>query len=382
MKINLKKIGFISFVTYCVIRNSLYVVGEYDYAILFKILCIILLLLSFGILFCYYHRKIGIKEIGLFFLNFFNEIPYGIFVPNKIERNICIGFLFHNSSYNIRKKIFKILYNILLIISILSILEFIYYQLNGGIKFTIVNTYKKYFGVYYYLGYFNSYLVEIDSNKFLKRLLSIYDEPGYFGTLLGIFILFLKEKSKVKVGIFCIAGILTLSTAFFYFLFIKIIIENLNLKKIYKIFIIFLLIFICVNILERKSEFFYRNVSLKIEKLLKNKSLNRVREKDIDILYEFKEKGNLIFGERKIFPNNGGLSIWMKIYEKGLFGLLVEILIFFNISNYIKLKNKKVRLMIIIALTSVFQRPDILDVSTLVCIYSGPTYYYLKELGE
>ena len=97
---------------------------------------------------------------------------------------------------------------------------------------------------------------------------------------------------------------------------------------------------------------------------------------------EFKKNGNLLFGERKKFINDGGLSLWMKVYEKGFFGIFIEVLIFLNISNYIKLKNKKVRLMIIIALTSIFQRPNILDISTLICIYSGPTYYYLKINGE
>lgn len=382
MKINLKNIAFISFVLYCTIRNSLYVVGKYNYAIIFKVLSIVLLILSLSVILYYYKEKIRIKEILLAFFNFFNGIPYEAFEFNKIERNICIGFLFCNHSYKIRKKIFKILYKIILIISILSIIEYLYYQLGGRIKFTIVNTYKEDFGVYYYLGYFNSYLVGIKSNFFVKRLLSIYDEPGYFGTFLGIFILFLKEKNKLKLSIIYLAGILTLSTAFFYFLTMKILIENSSLKKIYKIILVFLLIFFLTGILYKKSENFNKNVLLKIEKLVENKSLNRVRESEMYRINEFKKNGNLLFGERKKFINDGGLSLWMKVYKKGFFGIFIEVLIFLNISNYIKLKNKKVRLMIIIALTSIFQRPNILDISTLICIYSGPTYYYLKINGE
>ena len=345
-------------------------------------LSIVLLILSLSVILYYYKEKIRIKEILLAFFNFFNGIPYEAFEFNKIERNICIGFLFCNHSYKIRKKIFKILYKIILIISILSIIEYLYYQLGGRIKFTIVNTYKEDFGVYYYLGYFNSYLVGIKSNFFVKRLLSIYDEPGYFGTFLGIFILFLKEKNKLKLSIIYLAGILTLSTAFFYFLTMKILIENSSLKKIYKIILVFLLIFFLTGILYKKSENFNKNVLLKIEKLVENKSLNRVRESEMYRINEFKKNGNLLFGERKKFINDGGLSLWMKVYEKGFFGIFIEVLIFLNISNYIKLKNKKVRLMIIIALTSIFQRPNILDISTLICIYSGPTYYYLKINGE
>ena len=382
MKINLKNIAFISFVLYCTIRNSLYVVGKYNYAIIFKVLSIVLLILSLSVILYYYKEKIRIKEILLAFFNFFNGIPYEAFEFNKIERNICIGFLFCNHFYKIRKKIFKILYKIILIISILSIIEYLYYQLGGRIKFTIVNTYKEDFGVYYYLGYFNSYLVGIKSNFFVKRLLSIYDETGYFWTFVGIFILFLKEKNKLKLSIIYLAGILTLSTAFFYFLTMKILIENSSLKKIYKIILVFLLIFFLTGILYKKSENFNKNVLLKIEKLVENKSLNRVRESEMYRINEFKKNGNLLFGERKKFINDGGLSLWMKVYEKGFFGIFIEVLIFLNISNYIKLKNKKVRLMIIIALTSIFQRPNILDISTLICIYSGPTYYYLKINGE
>ena len=63
MKINLKNIAFISFVLYCTIRNSLYVVGKYNYAIIFKVLSIVLLILSLSVILYYYKEKIRIKEL-------------------------------------------------------------------------------------------------------------------------------------------------------------------------------------------------------------------------------------------------------------------------------------------------------------------------------
>ncbi|NME35817.1 MULTISPECIES: hypothetical protein [Fusobacterium] len=378
MKINLKNIAVYSLVLFCSLKTSIYSITYNNRTIIIKYI-IFLILVVMGISFFVYKlklNKVNLKSIFMTIISFLNKCPFVLGSLYGILINLVTNYFLLDKDTFLRKKAYKILFNFLFILSLLSILEYLYYQLGGNINFIIGTNYKINFGVCYFIGVFNSYLVNIETGNILNRLLSIYDEPGYFGTFLGIFILFLKNDSRFKKIIIYLAGFLTLSTAFIYFFIMKIIIEGFEIKKILKsVFILFIIINLSYFYSE-KNITFRNNVVLKIERIVENKNLNRLSKGESwKKIEEFKKNGNLLLGERKSFENDGGLSIWMKIYEIGYLGVLIEILLFLNIARFFNLKNKKSKIFILIALSSIFQRPNILDLTTLICMYCAPTNY-------
>lgn len=383
MKIKLKNLTVYILIVYISTLTSIYMFNDYKYIIVTRSLNLILLgyLLVYGVIFNL--GKIKIENIILFIINYLNNFPmilFSIFSLGYITFNQVVLYLYFFYKNKIfKKKCYKVLFNCLVLISLLSVIEYLYVQFYGNFNFTVVNNYKEKFGVYYLLGYFNSFLVKSSTGEKMLRLLAIYDEPGYFGTFLGIFILFTKNESKYKIIILYIAGILTLSTAFFYFITMKFFIEGLNLKKILNYIIIGIIIINCFFIIVEKNKVVKDAIVIKVEKIFREKNLNRVTDYyDISRIEKFKKNGNLILGERKFFMNNGGLSIWMEIYKIGFLGLLVNIIIFLQVSEFFSIKNKKVKIFILVALTSIFQRPNILDPTTLICLYCGPINYYFK----
>lgn len=383
MKIKINKIIVYILVIFSCIRTSIYLFYDYKYILITRAIVMGMLLIMFfrGIsLF----QRLKLRDKFLVLINYLNKFPIILLSLASLSyntiHNITIYIYFFYNSYKFKKKCYKILLNFLVIISFFSILEYFYIILGGNLNFMKIGYTKEQFGVYYYLGIFNSFLVEVNSGHRLQRLLSIYNEPGYYGTFLGIFILFTKKEKKYKIFILYLAGILTLSTAFFYFASMKFIVEGMNRKKFLKSLFIGIIVINFLFVLGKNNELIKTKIISKIERILIKKSLNRTnRKKDIEQIEEFKRNGNLILGERKEFLNNGGMSIWMEIYKIGFLGILINSIIFLRISNFFEIKDSKVRTFILIALTSIFQRPNILDSTTLICLYCGPIMYYTKN---
>ena len=379
MKKDIKNYIIFILVITCCTRTSIYFFPDYEYVIITRGIHIILLFILFGYGVIYFFKKAKYKSVIL--INFFNNfIDWGFsfsIIGYKVFCYFIIYIYFFYKDKNFKKRTYDILLNFIFLLSLFSLIEYLIIKLGINFNFKIVNNYKQYFGSCYHLGIFNSYLVNINSGEKLERLLSIYDEPGYFGTFLGSFILFVKNEKKYKIYTICLAGILTYSTAFLYFIFMKLIIE-INKKKLFQnIFIVVLGIFLFFSPINNEN--IQNMVIIKIEKIIKNKNLNRTSNEEEKKIEIFKKDGNIFLGERQFFENNGGNSIWMEIYRIGIIGIIVNILIFLYIADFFKIKDKKIKLLILVALMSIFQRVDILDWTTLICLYCGPMTYYLKD---
>lgn len=337
------------------------------------------LIISLVIFLCTYFKfKKNIKIKSIFFIFFKIFYFFEFYTLVGTIYNFIILTFFSDKNINLKKKCFDFLFNTLFFLCVCSIIEYLYCLYIDDFFLTpVISPIKQ--GIIYNKGFFNSFLETFDGIRFI-RMLSIFNEPGYLGTFLGIFILFTKKENKIKMGIIYLAGFLTVSTAFLYFIFMKFLIENLSLKKCFKFFvycfILVNLLFVCKN-----NDFINKYVIIKIEKIIKNKDLNRSSIEDKKILKEFYKNGNIILGERKEFKSNGGHTLGMLIYQVGIIGVIIDIILFLNIANFFSIKFLKTKLLILIALSSILQRPEILSVTTLLCIYCGPFHYNQKLMN-
>lgn len=344
----------------------------YNYFYVFLVLSLIIFLCTYFKV----RKDIEIKSIFFIFFKIFYFFRFYTLI-GAIYDFIILTF-FNDKNINLKKKCFKFLFNTLFFLCLCSIIEYLYcIYFDDSFLTPVISPIK--IGSLYNKGFFNSFIETFDGIRFI-RMLSIFNEPGYLGTFLGIFILFTKNENKMKMCIIYLAGFLTVSTAFLYFIFMKFLIENLSFKKCFKFFIscfiLVNLLFICRNI-----DFVNKYVIIKIEKIIKNKDLNRSNKEDKKILKEFYKSGNIIFGEKKKFQSNGGHTLGMYIYQVGIVGVIVDIILFLNIANFFSTRFLKTKFLILIALSSILQRPEILSVTTLLCIYCGPFHYELKLMN-
>ena len=202
IKIKINKIIAYILVIFSCTRASVYLFYDYKYILITRSIVMGMLLIMFfrgiGI---FQHLKL--KDKLLILINYLNKFPMILLSIASLAyntiHNITIYMYFFYNNYKFKKGCYKILLNFLVIISFLSILEYFYINLGGNLNFMKIGYTKEQFGMCYYLGVFNSFLVEINSGQRLHRLLSIYDEPGYYGTFLGIFILFTKKEKKFYI---------------------------------------------------------------------------------------------------------------------------------------------------------------------------------------
>ena len=371
----IEKILIYFLICFSIMRASLYGSKEYlNYKYIFWIsnICFVL----FCVVYYFLKKRIELKAIFFSFAKIGYYLKFYSFIG--IIGNFILFIFFNEKNIRLRRKGFKILLNIIFLLCFFSIIEYLYVLFIDDTFLTpnFIGNKAKY-NWFYNIGFFNSFLENTNGER-VKRILSIFNEPGYFGTFLGIFILFTKNENKFKMFIIYLAGCLTLSTAFVYFVVMKIFFESTSLKKICKSIVI---VFILVNIVVisgNRNEYIRKNIVIKIEKIFKNKTLNRSVEVDRKRLKDFYKNGNIIWGEKKAFKGVDSNTFGELIYQFGIVGTVINIILFLNIANFFSVKNFKTRILILVALSSIIQRIDILDLTTLLCVYFGPTYYDLK----
>lgn len=135
---------------------------------------------------------------------------------------ICSFFLLLNGNY--KASLYVLMKRLLLLLSIFGILSYILY-LGGMSPIQRVDYYGEKLGGYYY-NYLLSVLYVKDGTA---RLCSLFNEPGYFGTITAILLCVEKIRLRKKENIiFLISGMLTFSLGFYFTLILYYIFENLR----------------------------------------------------------------------------------------------------------------------------------------------------------
>lgn len=276
------------------------------------------------------------------------------------------------------KKTYLLLYKALAFICFLSLISYFMALANMHLNYLIiepVNPLKKAYKVMYYIHYVNSN-IWINS-KLLYRFQSFFNEPGNLGTLIGLLFLFDRDLTKLKKSriILFISGILTLSTAFFTMICLKILLGKAKLKKIIYILIFFLITLIVREPIKQNLPFVYRNTYSKLDRVLEKDV--RVGEDAKIIMKEHLKSSKVFLGTGKkfgeVYPKID-MSSWKNIlYTQGIFGLIIYIVAILYMSKF-KNRDTYTKLMVLVFIINIYQRPYILNYINTIILIAGSEY--------
>lgn len=236
-----------------------------------------------------------------------------------------------------------------------------------------------------YHHYIYSFLAVLcDEGRSYFRYCSIYNEPGVVGTVSALILCSRKYKINDKKNIILIiAGIMSMSTAFFVLSGLYIILKYISEKDIIKnVIIITLLCFSFIfadSILYQNNESYSRYVHDKIINFVaygeSNRSTSAMNKEFNNFLKQRKE---ILLGKgadaRGVLVSN--LTIKREIYQYGFMGLFLVFAAYFAIFHSVYEKDRNAIIFLIVYLASLYQRPYVLNAFALVIFYGG--LYYSK----
>lgn len=274
---------------------------------------------------------------------------------------------------------FEMYYKYITISALLGIIAVVLYFVPIGFPKTVCPYYIKILGNYEYHDFYFAYIVVEGA---YVRLCGLFNEPGYFGTFLGLFLIAnnidLKRKSN---RILLIAGVFTFSAAFFITIILFYVIK-MSFMKDFKALIILVILVIIANL-----DFGNNNVTRLLERLsFSGGKLNAVNRTtmSLDVFFDdYITSSRAFFGYGRGFLSSSGevgsLSYKTYIIEYGL----VACCIFWGglFVNAIKY-SKKVHLAIIYSILfmiNIYQRPGIFTFGYMLLLFGGVCYISLYK---
>lgn len=272
--------------------------------------------------------------------------------------------------------------NFLIIVSSISLVVAVDYVLGLGLPHTITPFYEDNMGVY--IDYKISY---IHLEKML-RLCGVFNEPGYFGTFLGL-VLVMEHFNLRKPGniLLIVAGVLTFSLAFFVILIIGVLLYIRNRKTLMYVVLLVLTLFVILPYVAERSE----QVDSILTRLEFDKATNKIvgdnrTTSEFDIIErDFYNSGNLIWGYGtgyvKSFHLKNVSSYKIPLVEWGFLGFILTygLLIFCAIKNSRKRRDAIVYVLCFAA--SIYQRPNVFALDYFLLLFGGIHYirYYVQN---
>lgn len=309
-----------------------------------------------------------------------------------ISLNVLILYL--TIIYSNKSKFFVYLIDIIVLICILGIIIHFLRLLNIPLNYEITKTgeyLKDIHSIKYYRYLFSTYLGQPGSISI--RFQSIFDEPGRLGTYIGLLLLFIPKNKefKLKKIVLIVSGFLTISTAFFVLYFFSFNFyffqKKGREKRIIILFLIIIGLYSSKEIIRKKNEVLYNIVIIRTKEKVFGVENVRVSKKADVIIREFMQSKESILGTKESFyiaHRNIDISSWvLLVYQHGYLGLIFYLLIILIISDFFIMK-KKTKFLILMYMTSIYQRPGILDSIGVIILVSGSHFFnkQLKKRGE
>lgn len=287
---------------------------------------------------------------------------------------IMMCFCFSN--YNTKLFAFKLYRYFLILSALIGIFVFFSYILSLNIPYRIVPFYDREFGSY--VDYKLAYLVV----EFLSiRLCGLFNEPGYFGTILAL-VLIADNVNLKKVGniIMFVAGLLTFSLAYFILILFVLLIKGFKSRKTTIAIVLSAIIMaFALSILADKypdvENLLNRFVFEDGEWMGDNRSSNIV-----DITFEemIRDDSNSLFGYgsgyTKYLDETGTSSYKGFIIDYGIAGAFVfwGLLVLASVIQIIRTSNKKEQYLFLLCfLLSIYQRPNVFTINFLLVLFGG-----------
>ena len=305
-------------------------------------------------------RKLFMLSIMLIFytytgLNYVSESGITLRTFLALLKIMSLFFLEEDETVNILNIFTKIFAAILLPCVIITILKNLGVQLPYSmIKPTgdgeIYHTYYNYFGC-----------LILYEDSLYWRLCGIFNEPGVVGTISGL--LLCKERFKLKGKwynvVLALAGVFSFSTAFFILIIIYFVIEKmfmrLSIKKIVFSILTIVVVLLADQALCNISVEYKQFAHDKIVRFVTTGQSNRTRA-DFDLAYsELWESGDVFLGRGEgSRANYQVLSYKGVIYDYGIVGMFIFILMIIGIYRSVNWKNSYTRLYFLIYVISLY----------------------------
>ena len=280
---------------------------------------------------------------------------------------------------------FKLFRWYLVLTSFYGILSYLSYSLGLGLPYEEVAYYGKGGTTgWFYLNYYLSYSVlSLDG----LRLCGLFNEPGYFGTIIALYLISDNvDFRKVSNVILFVAGCLTFSLAYFSLLIIYALIAVL--KKPKYIIAFFLLAIVVISILpylEKRSDM----VGILLERFsFENGGLAGDNRTTLSFDMYFKRmlsNGDFLIGYGTgflKFIDSGSLSYKCVILEHGFIGVIIMwgTLLWASIKK--SGKDRFAKIFVTIFFVSIYQRPNVIALYYLLLLFGGIIYIHKNHKNQ
>lgn len=247
---------------------------------------------------------------------------------------------------------------------------------------------KPYYSLQYASYYIDYKLCLLTTNRASIRLCGLFNEPGFFGTVLALILCTnnINIKKKENIVLF-IAGLLTFSVAFVLIIGLYYVIQN---RKNYKTIITLTVVLLLYILVLPNITFSNYNVQRFVDRIqLVSGSLvgdNRTEELFDNIFNGWIHGNNLLFGYGGGYVASitvGNLSYKTFLVNYGIVGfILIYIpLAFTALKKVYKPKYATALHFVICFLVSIYQRPNIFSLVYFTILYGGIETIIEKESG-
>lgn len=393
-KNRLENLTIFSLIISCMyFQQIIFIFQDYEkkvyFFLFFKIMFIVALIL---IVLYFFNYNIQIKKIQkilvtiLFFICYFGGNYEGRLI---LLLGLYVGLFIIKD----KKKMYQNIYKFIAFICVCSLISFILLKIGVNLNLVEIkanNSLKTLNRISYLKHYFLG-ILKYRENYISPRFQSIFDEPGSLGTIIGTLLIFDNLKSsKMKFSrfILVISGFLTQSLAFFMLFFLKIVVEffksNKKLKTLGKLLVLILIVLMSIKYVDGKylNNVFHHNVTKRLIKFENNRESNKAKI----ILDNFMKNGNVFLGKResfyKTYPNLDISSWRIIVYEKGIISLILLLIYYLYISEFITQK-MEIKICIFLFFLNLYQRPELITSSIyLFIMISGIENLKLKNKEE
>lgn len=217
-----------------------------------------------------------------------------------------------------------------------------------------------------------------------KQLCGMFDEPGMVGTLCSLILIansFSLKKDTFLIPIL-VAGVLSMSFAFYLILAIYAVIKVITTKRVTKRASIVVACIVVIIFLFRNNPILDKFVFSRFS--LVNLVNNNRTSVEFDYLFEsfFKEGNHLLFGygnNNPIFDTVDVSSYKLIIYNMGILGFLIYVGWFLNWGIKYASTNKNAMVLLICFMASIYQRPFVLYLYYIVILFGGASYCLINR---
>ena len=351
--------------------------------IVFKYL---LLLVSFFIL---YRSNIGLKfkylwvPVVIWLVFFLSSIGGKLYL---MPLNLILLSVFCILPDFLKYRIFEKYRIWIIVMSSLGILAYLSYIFSLGIPYSLT---------YYYTGGDNYYYVDymfslLYLSGFQVRLCGLFNEPGFFGTVIAL-ILILEKFNLKRIGniILLCAGFFTFSFAYYILIIIYFLVKMTKslVSAFMTISVILLLLFYVQNTQFDDPQVQHLVDRFSIDKTKGEFSGDNRTSEEFDLSYQ------RMFDEGNWFLGMGGnamvgkefttLSYKALIYKHGVLGFSVIMGCLFIAAYPIARRNRDALIFLLCFFISLYQRPNIYTMSYFCLLFGGLVYITLKnEYGK